>query len=117
MLDDRQPQFVGVETAEPCDWCGRPGRVVQLDVWEEDTLVCRNPALCPVCELIPEVEAGDAYEAYFHQLPGVDDALKAFQAELSAKWLDKVRSGQRAPQAPDERSGVQFGEIRFDDPT
>ncbi|MFE7210637.1 hypothetical protein ACFU93_11730 [Streptomyces sp. NPDC057611] len=91
-------------TPEPCDWCGRPGQVIEHSYWEEDgRLAYRDPALCSVCELLHDADVGDIADAYYEQVPDFDARLTRFEAGLADRWREKVCQGQRPPQAADER--------------
>jgi hypothetical protein len=93
-----------VGSQEPCDWCGRPGVVIQFDSWAEDgTLLYRDPALCSVCELLTDSDTGDVGDAVYQLVPDLDRRLAGFEASLAARWQEKVRTGQRSPQRADER--------------
>jgi hypothetical protein len=101
-LAARQHLIVAGNTSEPCDWCGRPGKVRQHDFWNEDgVLAFRNPSLCDVCFLAWDApgEAIDAYE----EAGGHDyhETLEPFEAELARKWQEKVAQGRRLPPGPE----------------
>ena len=52
----------GTASGEPvaCDWCGRPGQVIQYTIVENDgTLHLENPPLCEVCAGLLGVAEGD----------------------------------------------------------
>ncbi|MGY5053634.1 hypothetical protein ACWDFR_06070 [Streptomyces sp. 900105755] len=93
-----------VGSPESCDWCGRPGSVIQFDCWAEDgTLIYRDPALCLVCELLTDADSGDVGDAFYQVATDLDLRLASFEAGLAARWREKVRAGQRQPQRADER--------------
>lgn len=90
--------MVDVSEQEPCDWCGRPGRVRQHEYWRSHVLVCRNRSLCDVCEFLRDLpgEVGDAIDD-----AGLDyDAVQlALEAELEWKWREKVAARVRPSDA------------------
>jgi hypothetical protein len=92
---------------EPCDWCGRPGRVRQHDYWRSGVLVCRNPSLCDVCEFLRDLP-GDVEDAIDDADLDYDAVQLALEAELERKWREKVASGKRAPQGADEAPGLSL---------
>lgn len=96
---------VDVSEQEPCDWCGRPGRVRQHSYWRSDVLVCRNPSLCDVCEFLWNLP-GDVEDAIYDSGLDYDAVQLALEAELERKWSEKVASGERAPQGADEAPGI-----------
>ena len=91
--DDSSLEAVG--RLEPCDWCGRPGSVRLYHIYEDDRLVCRNPALCDVCFTVWNApgEVLDAFEEY-----GIDfDSVvgEPMEKEFRRRWREKVASGLR----------------------
>lgn len=102
------PGEPAVGDAEPCDWCGRPGTVEQLEMWAgNDTLECRNPALCTVCSYWLGMPGGAVDAIYDAGLDEYDSVMQPFEDELRRKWREKVAHGQRRPQGPDDRSLFQ----------
>ncbi|MFE4448634.1 hypothetical protein [Streptomyces sp. NPDC056820] len=76
--------------------------MIQFDSWAEGgTLLYRDPALCPVCELL--TDTGDVADAFYQLVTDLDLLLANFEAGLAARWQEKVRTGQRQPQRADER--------------
>jgi hypothetical protein len=93
-LSDVANERIGDE--EPCDWCGRPGRVHQHDFWIEGALGFQNPALCSVCDLLFSAP-GEVVEAYYEALGvDLDAALEPLEVELIRKWREKVADGRRS---------------------
>ena len=95
-----------VGSAEPCDWCGRPGTVEQWDSWNGATLDCRDPALCRVCSFWWHMP-GEVIDAM--QEAGLDDyweVMEQFEDELRRKWRGKVARGERRPQGLSDSSGM-----------
>ncbi|MGW1728106.1 hypothetical protein ACWCQK_35075 [Streptomyces sp. NPDC002306] len=85
-----------IGSPQSCDSCGRPGLVIQFDSWAEGgTLLYRDPALYPVCELLEDADSGDVGDAFYRVVTDLDLRLASFEASLAARWREKVRAGQR----------------------
>ena len=78
-----------------------------MDFWSgNDTLECRNPALCEVCSTWWNL-SGDEIDALY-EASGLewDKVMEPFEEELLRKWRAKVANSARVPQRPDETNDM-----------
>ncbi len=100
-----------------CDWCGRPGKLVEFTAWDENgSLLFGNPIVCDVCRLLLVSTAHPP--DYWDDDPHVDSAISSLQLELHAKWKERVgeqtETHSRPPFQPvkEEPSALLDAEIR-----
>src|SRR5688500_12239822 len=97
-------------TPESCDWCGRPGRVIQHDIVRAGVLVCRDPCLCEVCLLLFEADAFAVRDAFEELLDPneLNSRFAAFEAQLMRAWREKVAAGVRSAESVSSEAAVAF---------
>ena len=65
----------------PCDWCGRPGQMIQYTIIENTgTVLLENPPMCEVCAGLMGVAGGGDDEVRY------DAAVREVDLVLIAKY-------------------------------
>lgn len=75
---------------EPCEWCGRPGKVMSTRVRHGDDWSFVDPTLCDVCAALVEIGGGSVEKVDERRRWGQEQV----EAELARNW--QARAGAPA---------------------
>lgn len=76
----------------PCDWCGRPGQMIQYTIIENTgTVLLENPPMCEVCAGLMGVAAGGDDEVKY------DAAVREVDLVLIEEYRARRSSDSEPP--------------------